>query len=331
MHKVGIVGGGTMGKVHAECWSKIPNAKVVGIADIQFESAQLLASKHDAMAFASIEDMLRREEIDILGVCTPTPYHREQVLMGLAAGKHVFTEKPLALNLEEGQEILHAARKSETEFMVGHVVRFFHEYRAAKAIIDSGEIGKIGIVRTTRTGSHPIGWNDWFGNSEMSGGVAQDMVIHDFDFLRWCFGEVKRVYAKLLTYKKLYHTDYVLATLRFKSGIIAHCEGSWAHQPGTFYTRIEVAGDKGMLEFDSRKSVPVQISPRKTEGTVQTGVMIPESPMNESPYLLQLKHFVDCIDGTTQPLITPEDAYEALRISLAVMESARTGSPVALN
>jgi len=330
MHSIGIIGVGTMGKVHAECWSQIQDTRIAGVVSLQKEHAERLASQYNATAYHSIEAMLENKAINIIDICTPTLYHKEQVLLGLTAGKHVFCEKPLALTLEEGQAILQAAKPAKTIFMVGHVVRFFHEYRAAKAIIDSGELGTIGVVRTTRAGGYPMGWNDWYGNYEMSGGVAQDMVIHDFDFLRWCFGNVKRVYAKLLTYKKLYRSDYVLATLRFKSEAIAHCEGSWAHQPGTFFTKLEVAGEKGVLEFDSRKSTPLQISLRRTEGSVRTGVMIPESPVNESPYLLELKHFVQCIDENKPPSVTPEDAYEALRISLAVLESARTNTPVVL-
>jgi predicted dehydrogenase len=207
--------------------------------------------------------------------------------------------------------------------MVGHVLRYFHEYVKAKEIIDSGSVGKVGMVRTTRGGRFPR--EGWYANHRMSGGVILDMIIHDFDFLRWCFGEVKRVYAKGTIYKGHKDTDYALVTLRFRNGVIAHVEGSWAH-PSGFITRLEVVGDKGLLNLESEDSLPLRVEV-KTRDSGQS-VIVPESPVKESPYLLELRHFIDCVFNDKEPAITGQDALKAVGIAQAALESIKTGRVV---
>jgi len=154
------------------------------------------------------------------------------------------------------------------------------------------------------------------------------MIIHDFDFLRWCFGGVERVYAKgLVNTHHFGKVDYALVTFRFASGLIAHVEGSWSH-PGGFRTRCEIAGTKGLLSFDSQRDVPLRVeTPAQATGG---GVAVPESPVLEDPYSLELKHFIDCVKEGRAPCITAEDAYEALEMALAALESIETGRPVSL-
>jgi predicted dehydrogenase len=211
--------------------------------------------------------------------------------------------------------------------MVGHVLRYFPEYRKAKELVDKGKVGRPAVVRCTRGGSFPRASQDWYAKYEMSGGLILDMIIHDFDFLRWCFGPVERVYAKGLLMKKLDHIDYALVTLRFKNGVIAHVEGSWAH-PGGFGTKLEIAGDKGLIQFDSIQDAPLNLKVK--DAKTGAGVAVPESPLKESPYTLELKHFVNCVQNNKEPEITGDDALAALEVSLAAIESIKSGEVVTL-
>lgn len=106
-------------------------------------------------------------------------------------------------------------------------------------------------------------------------------------------------------------------------------EGSWAHDH--FRYSFEVAGSGGLYEFDSDKVKPVVISRREGEGAGPAGVPVPESPLRESPYTAELRHFGECLRSGAQPVVTAEDAYRALEISLAAIESARTGRPITLS
>jgi predicted dehydrogenase len=132
-----------------------------------------------------------------------------------------------------------------------------------------------------------------------------------------------------LTYRGPKFTDYGLATVRFRNRVIAHIEGSWAHTPGTFFTQLEIAGDQGVLEYDSRASSPVEVW-RKAKAGRAAGVMVPESPLAESPYLLEVREFMDCVRTGRRPSVTPEEAYAALELALAAIESSRRGEVVKL-
>jgi len=185
------------------------------------------------------------------------------------------------------------------------------------------------VVRTTRAAGFPRGRDDWYADLARSGGLAMDMITHDYDFLRWCFGDVSRVMARGLATRSLDHLDYCLVLLRFRSGVIAHVEGSWAHPAGTFFTRAEIAGTEGLVSFDSRRAVPFALSRRQVTSGAPS-VAVPESPVEESPYLQEMNHFLSVVRGEAELAVTPADARAALRVALAVNESIRTGEPVVL-
>ena len=328
MQRVAIVGAGHMGKVHSAAYANMVNAEPVAVMDIRGDAAEELAKSLDARAFTDFEEMLKAADPDVVDVCVPTPLHKEYVVKAAQAGKHVVTEKPMARTLKDCREMIEVTRKAGVTFMVAHVLRFFPEFAAAKKQIDEGAVGNPAVVRTTRGGSFPHAWEDWYGNFDWSGGVVLDLIIHDFDWLRWTFGDAERVYAKGLVERKMEHLDYALVTIRFKSGVIAHVEGTWANPTG-FTVKFEVAGDKGMLDFHNKAAMPLVVGRTKTD-EAGPGVAIPESPTGQNPYFLELQHFIDCVESGAKPSITPEDGLRAVEISLAALESIRTGGPVVL-
>lgn len=329
MVKVGMIGAGFTGGIHASSYANVPDTELVAIVDVDMKRAEELANRFNTKAYNNFQTMLNECKIDMIDVCLPTNLHKEYVLKAAKADKHVFCEKPLARSLEDAEVMIETCKSAEIKFMIGHVVRFFHEFVRAKQIIESGVIGKPGLVRTTRAAGFPTASQDWYADIDKSGGPILDLVSHDFDFLRWCFGEIERVYAKSLTYKKVKRTDYALIILRFKNGIIAHVEGSWAHPVGTFFTRLEVAGTQGLLEFDSRKATPIKVALKQEAGPF-VGITIPESPVEEAPYTLQLKYFIKCIENDKEPMISGTEAMASLKVALAALESARTGKLVTL-
>jgi UDP-N-acetylglucosamine 3-dehydrogenase len=178
------------------------------------------------------------------------------------------------------------------------------------------------VVRTSRRSPFLTGWNDWYADWRVSGGVLLDLVIHDFDFLRWALGEVERVYARGVLGHEYNRLDYALVTLRFESGAIAHVEGHWGF-PGPFNYSIEVAGSRALLMADSREPASLEL----IGGTAADG---PDLAAGKGPYETELEHFVRCIATGEESLVEGREAYEALRISLAATESVMTGEPVTL-
>lgn len=328
MKHVLIIGAGTMGTVHASSYVNMEGVKLVGIVDIRESVGKELASKVQTSYYSSVEEAIENLPIiDIIDVCLPTYLHKKFVLQAANLGKHVICEKPLARTKEDAKEMIEYCKEKGVKLFVGHVLRFFPEYKKAKDIIDNNEIGKTAMVRTKRGGVFPTAWNDWYADFQKSGGLVLDMVIHDIDFLRWCFGEVERVYGKSVLGRSFNRVDYALLTLRFESGVIAHLEGTWAHEG--FSTSLEIAGEKGIIDYDSKKeqSIYAQIRQNDTSG----GVAVPSSPLKEDPYFKELEHFMKCIDSDSEPIVTSEDAYKALEISLAALESIKTGKVVELH
>ncbi len=312
----------------------MPGAEVVGGRAENREGAARAADAASCPAFGrdEFDALLRQTQPDIVDVCVPTPVHREYVERAAAAGKAVFVEKPLARTPEDCDAIVAAVERAGVPLMAGHVLRFFPEYAGAKRLVDAGGVGKPAAIRTARLAGMPAGGRTWYGDSAQSGGVVLDMIVHDFDWLRWTFGPVTRVFAQGL-YGRPEHAgkrDYALVTLRLESGAVAHVSGSWAH-PGGFRTTLEIAGDAGLIEHDSAHSAPLTFSPHKTEGG-GGGVAVPESPLaaDENPYFLELSAFIRSLQEGVPPPVTVYDAREAARIALAALESIETGKAVVL-
>lgn len=321
MIKVVILGAGTMGRVHAAGYSKITNVKISGIFDKNIELGTTLAKNYNTAFYTDFEEMLEKEKPDIVDICLPTVFHKEYTLKVAKRKINVICEKPIARTLEDAKEMIKVCEENKIKFMIAHVLRFFPEYIKAKEILDAGEIGNPAIARTSRGAHFPRGVGDWYKNIQDSGGVILDMIIHDFDYLRWCFGEVERVYAKSLTFRNYEYIDYALVTLRFKNGVIAHVEGSWAYPENvSFVEKLEIAGTKGIIEFDLNKTYPTYVYVKKKEDT--EGVAVPESPFSEDPYTAEVRHFVECVRDNKEPKISPLDALKALQISLSSLLSA---------
>lgn len=333
-YRVALIGAGTMGGEHGRQWAAVPGAEVVGVLAESREDANQAAEAAACPAFGrdEFDALLRQTRPDIVDVCVPTPLHRDYVERAAAAGKAIFVEKPLARTLADCDAIVQAVERAGVPLMAGHVLRFFPEYAAAKRMVDAGGVGTPATVRTARLSGMPHGWHGWYEDGARSGGVILDMIIHDFDWLRWTFGPVRRVFAQGL-YGRPEHAgkrDYALVTLRHESGAAAHVTGSWAY-PGGFRTTLEIAGDAGLIEHDSAQSAPLTFSPHKTEGGAG-GVAVPESPLaaGDNPYFRELSAFVHALQAGEPPPVTVYDAREAARIALAALESIETGKAVTL-
>jgi predicted dehydrogenase len=320
--RIGLVGAGFMGGVHLNAYAGIPEVEVVGVADAMVESAVAGAAIVGARPYASYDELVAAEDVEVVDVCLPTAFHREIAVRAAGEGRHVILEKPISRTIEDAQEILDAFSNDGPRLFVGHVVRFFPEYVGMKEKIDAGDLGTVGVVRTCRRSPFLLGWNDWYADWRVSGGVLLDLVIHDFDYLRWTLGEVERVYARGMLGREYNRLDYVLATLRFESGAIAHVEGHWGY-PGPFNYSIEVAGSDALLTLDSTEPASLQLISAAPED-------FPDLASGKSPYEKELEHFIHCIATAEEPIVQAQDAHEALRIGLAATESVLTGKPVTL-
>jgi predicted dehydrogenase len=326
--KVGIAGAGFMGMTHAQAWSET-GVQIGGMIAETEREAQDLADQYGVDVYPDLEGML--PNVDVVDICTPTHTHYEMVMYAAAHGKDVICEKPLARTVEQASEMVKTCRAKGVQLFVAHVVRFFPEYAQAKAAIDEGQIGRPGVVRLSRGSfrpKKPVG--NWFLDEEKSGGILMDLMIHDFDYARWIAGEVKSVFAKKVSSGNPDATiDYGLAILTHESGTISHISGAWAYPPPTFRTHIEIAGDAGLIEFDSDATAPI-MSLLKSRESDSPDVGLPSSPLSESPYTTQIKEFYAALQGKKPVRVSAADGLAAVQIAQAALDSARLGKAIEL-
>ena len=327
--KVGIVGVGSMGTTHASGWAETP-AEIVGFTAETQQEAGNISKQYKTKVYSSLEKML--PDVDVVDICSPTHLHYEMALKAAAAGKHIICEKPLARTTRQAREIVMACQKAGVQLLVAHVVRFFPEYALARSAVADGQIGKPGVIRLHR-GSYrpkkPAG--NWFLDEVKSGGILMDLMIHDYDYARWVAGEVETVSARRVTELHLdAPVDYGLVILSHRSGALSHIAGAWAYPPPTFRTHLEIAGDRGLIEFDSDGTAPIQNFILKTAGSDAPDVALPSSPVSESPYMTQIKEFYSAlVDGKTAR-VSATDGLAAVQIAEAAIQSAHSGQPVKL-
>ena len=328
--KVGIVGAGFMGTTHAAGWAETP-AEIIGFIAETTQESGTLAKRYNAKVYPSFDDML--PEVDVIDICSPTHLHHEMVLKAAAAGKHIVCEKPLARTTNQAQEMLAACEKAGVQLLVAHVVRFFPEYALARSAVVEGQVGKPAVIRLHR-GSYrpkkPAG--NWFLDEEKSGGILMDLMIHDYDYARWVAGEVESVSARRVT--ELHPDapiDYGLVILSHRSGALSHIAGAWAYPPPTFRTHLEIAGDRGLIEFDSEGTAPIQNLILKTGGSDAPDVALPSSPVSESPYTTQIKEFYSALAEGKPARVSATDGLVAVQIAEAAIQSSHTGQPVKLH
>jgi len=294
----------------------------VAVAAETPEEAAPLAKDCGARVEATAESLCRADDIDLVVVATPTYLHAAHVIAAARARKHVFCEKPLARTLADAEAMVRACDEAGVTLAVGHVVRFFPEYRRAKELLDAGSLGRPAMATMTR-GNFAVGSaRGWYLDPDKSGGVVLDLMLHDLDTVRWWFGEPSRVYAKRFTGSA--GLEYALATIRYDDRPIVQVEASWAEHAG-FRTGFELRGDRGMLVHDSRAVSPIAI---QTPSGPAGPAMMATPTLLETPYLVQLRDLFTRIARRAPPLVDGREGLRSLALGLAVIRSADTGEVV---
>jgi predicted dehydrogenase len=319
--RVGVLGAGFAGAMHARSAMRIDGVQIVAVAALPLDQAATLAKECGARV-ASAEDVCRADDVDLVVVATPTHLHAEYTIAAAKAGKHVFCEKPLARTLADAEAMVRACDGAGVSLAVGHVVRYFAEYRRAKQMIDDGTLGRPAIATLTR-GNFAVGSaRGWYLDAAKSGGVVLDLMLHDLDTIRWWFGEPSRVYARRFTGSG--GLEYALATIRYDDRPIVQLEASWAEHAG-FRTGFELRGDRGLLAHDSRDASPIALQSPAGPGDP---AMMATPTLHETPYLVQLRDLFARIERGVPPLVDGHEGLRSLALGLAVIRSAETGEVV---
>ncbi len=278
MLKVGLIGCGFMGAMHANCYKNIADVELVAFADIRREKAEALAEGTNAVIYGDGKDLIANAEVDIIDICLPTYLHAEYALLAMDKAGYVFVEKPVALTVEEGKAMIEKSKETGCQVQVGQVIRFWDEYVELKKIVESGVYGKVVNANFRRISPLPTwGWENWLLDYTRSGGAGQDLHIHDVDYVLSVFGQPKNFYSvKNIQGAK---NGYVNTLMQYEDFVVG-VEGTWelpTNYPFTATFRVafekavvENAGGKFMLYTEEGAS-EIKIEKKELIGGVEGG------------------------------------------------------------
>ncbi|MBE6567498.1 MAG: Gfo/Idh/MocA family oxidoreductase [Ruminococcaceae bacterium] len=245
MIKVGLIGCGFMGNMHANCYKNIEGVTLAAVADLRREQAEALAD--GAKIYADGMDLIQNADVDVIDICLPTYLHAEYAMAAMDKVGYVFVEKPVALTVAEAEAMMQKAKATGCRVQVGQVIRFWDEYVALRQIVEENRYGKVVNANFRRISPRPDwGWEDWLLDATRSGGAAQDLHIHDTDFVLSLFGAPQHFFSVKNT---LGEKNSYINTLMQYGDFAVSVEGTW-DLPGNhpFEATFRVVFEKATVE-----------------------------------------------------------------------------------
>lgn len=326
--KVGIIGAGRIGKLHAENLVRLPHVEVKVISDIFaeniYEWAMSIGIKGVITGHSAI---LNDPDIDAVFICSPTNTHAEIIKECAKAGKHIFCEKPVSFMLEDTVKALEEVEAAGVKIQVGFNRRFDRNFIKVFETVHAGEIGQPHIVKITSRDPEP----PQESYIKDSGGMFMDMSIHDFDMARFLTGsEVTEVFVKGASlidpvFKKYGDVDTAIITLTFENGAIGVIENSRKAVYG-YDQRVEVFGSAGAVSAENERPTTVEIS--RVDGVIRDKPQYFFLERYKDAYVKEVNAFIESILQNNPVLCTGNDGLQAERIAKAAKESYEIGKPV---
>jgi myo-inositol 2-dehydrogenase / D-chiro-inositol 1-dehydrogenase len=326
--RFGLLGAGRIGKVHAKAITGDANAKLVAVADAMPAAAQAIADQYGC-EIRTIDAILGSSDIDAVVICTPTDTHADLIEAFAKAGKAIFCEKPIDLNIDRVKACLKVVRETKAILMVGFNRRFDPHFVAVKAEVTKGTIGDVEMVTITSRdpGAPPVEY------IARSGGIFRDMTIHDFDMARFLLGEeVAEVSAQASVLVdpaigKAGDFDSVQVMLRTASGKMAVISNSRRATYG-YDQRIEVHGSKGAVAAENQRPVSIEVA----SATGYTRPPLHDFFMTRytEAYAAEIATFINAIAGKAPATPSGEDGLLGLALAEAALKSVAEGRTVKL-
>ena len=288
MLKVGLVGVGGISGAHIPAWQSMEDVELVALCDVRPEQ---MTRYPELRRYTNMDDMLAKEQLDILDICLPTYLHADAAVKAMERGIHVLSEKPVSLKTEDVHRLYETAKRNNVCFMVAQVLRFWPEYVYLKEIYDSGRYGKLLSGRMARLGHMPgWSWDNWMKDESRSGLVPFDLHIHDLDFMVYAFGKPKQVSSFRA---RRSDQDVFTAVYQF-DGFYVDSEATWYAAPYPFHATYRFQFEKALIVLDGALTVYEVDGKTFTvgaDGGETGGIELP--PTNA--YANEIRYFADCV------------------------------------
>ncbi len=336
--RIGIIGSGFIAEHHCYSCSLLQNVEIIGLSSINKEEAKFLMRKYDIPGnpLKNYEDLLKLE-CDVISACVPNFLHKDITTRILSSGKHALVEKPLAMNVIEGQEMLDAEKSSNKKIFYCENNMYAPTFSKVKEVIDEGALGQIYMGRGKEQHSGPH--SEWFYKKDKAGGGALiDLGIHDIACLVWylncdvveVFCQVKTIMPDRGDFGKCEVEDNAVGVLYFENDAQIVIEESWT-APGGYDMRFELFGTEGQIKVSPTFSNLMSVYSEKgygyaveKAGTTRGWTFpVPAEAWNFG-YPQEIAHFMDCILNNTRPLTDAKYGLKILKIVETMYKSAQS-------
>jgi myo-inositol 2-dehydrogenase/D-chiro-inositol 1-dehydrogenase len=326
--RIGVIGVGRIGRMHAELLARrVPGAALAGVIDAYPETARAVAAGLGAPVAGSVAEMLADPEVDAVAICTSTDTHAQLIVEAAAAGKAIFCEKPVSLDLETVDRALAAVADAGVPFQIGFNRRFDPAHESVRAAVADGRVGDPHLVRITSRDPAPPP----IEYVRVSGGIFLDMTIHDFDMARYVTGsEVVEVYARGAVrvdpaFGEAGDVDTAIVMLTHANGCLTAIDNSRRAVYG-YDQRVEVFGSAGMAASENPLAHSGLV--RTADGAREAALPYFYLERYTQSYMREWDAFVAALAVGATPPVTTDDARAPLVIGLAAWRSLREARPV---
>ncbi len=308
MLKVGLIGCGFMGSMHAACYKVLSDkVEITAIADVREEKA--LAQGTNAKIYRDADELIENADVDFIDICLPTYLHTEYAVKAMKKGRDVFVEKPLCRTEEEAEQLLAVQKETGRTVQVGQVVRFNKPYNWLKDAVESKKYGKLLSASFHRLSPYPTwAWDGWLHDFKRSGSMVLDLHIHDLDFVRYMLGEPDTVSA-VGSKRPDGQTDYVFTTMNYGDAAVK-CEASWSFPESYAFS----AGFTALFEKAAATCEGADLTLFPEDGAAQKIVLAEEfagklegqgNISSLGDYFTEIKYFVERMENRAMPEIAP--------------------------
>ena len=334
---IGIIGCGFIAKKHATAIEAIEGAKLVAVSDKIPENMTYYKEEYEAETYIDSEELLKRDDLDIVSICTPTGLHAMLAIQAAEAGKHVILEKPIAMRLEEADSIIEACRKNNVKLSIVHPNRYRPVVKELKEILDSGALGKIShanaIVNWNRNQAY-YDQSPWRGTKAGDGGALMNQAIHNLDLLLWFMGDVQEVFSMEATrLRDIEAEDVSNGLVKFKTGALGLIQASTTVYPKNYEESITLFGENGTIKIGGSNALyfeHIEVKDMNESKKKELIESVKEEPWGKPGHQHIIEDMIRAVKEDTEPAINGEEGIRSLKLVLAMYESAEKQEPIVL-
>jgi UDP-N-acetyl-2-amino-2-deoxyglucuronate dehydrogenase len=335
--RVALVGCGRISASHLSAIEKVDGLELAGVADVEIDRANEVAERQGVPSFRTLEDLLGAVECDVVAVCTPSGLHPAHGIAAARAGKHVVTEKPMAISLADADALVQACDAAGVHLFVVKQNRLNPPIQLLRRAVDKGRFGRIYLANTTVRWTRPQEYYDaapWRGTWEFDGGAIMNQASHYVDLMQWLVGPVESVVAKTATLARRIETeDTGMAVLRFRSGALGVIEVTVLTYPRNFEGSITILGEKGTVKIGGTAVNRVeqwQFADYDDDDKLIDAANTSPPTVYGFGHEGYYRNVLAVLRGEARPGTDGREGRKSLELILGIYESAKTGREVPL-